>query len=148
MDDLTPSRLQPQNPEAELRDKLLSQQSTLGTLLGSIAGAVPGFALYFAVLSMGRIPIIAYVLPGVAVGLGAKFVGRGIDPIHAWIAAGVTVAAIAACQVLLGFHPLELAFSLPNAFIAGYLGKRSLSLEEDKSLYRYKRGLDEPPSDG
>ncbi|MEO1034037.1 MAG: hypothetical protein AAFX44_00630 [Pseudomonadota bacterium] len=97
---------------------------------------------------MGRVPIIAYVLPGVAVGLGAKFVGRGIDPIHAWIAAGVTVAAIAACQVLLGFYPLELAFSLPNAFIAGYLGKRSLSLEEDKSLYRYKRGLDEPPSGG
>ncbi len=136
----------PQDQEAsvELRDRLLAQQSIAGTFLGSIAGAVPGFALYLAIISANVVPIIAYVIPGVAVGLGARFVGRGIDSVHTWIAAAVVVTGIGLCQAYLGFQAFEAAFSLLNAALAGYFAKRSLTLEQDKALYRYKRGLPEP----
>ena len=65
-----------------LRDKLIGQESMTGTFFGSVIGAIPGSVLYW-VLIVGGLPVLlASFVPGIFVGFGARFLGRGILDKH------------------------------------------------------------------
>lgn len=123
-----------------LRDRLISEERVTGTLIGGVIGAVPGFVLYAALMSAGVVPVIAYFAPGVFVGYGARFLGRGIRPIHGRVAAFVVLVFLAAVWWFLGLDALALAFSLPNVLIAGLLAPRKLTRDEGAAVYDYRIG--------
>ena len=140
METLDQDAATPKTEKEQLRDRLISEQSVVGTLVGSIIGAVPGFVLYAALLSANVVPIIAYFAPGFFVGFGARFLGRGILPVHGRVAGLVVLVFIVAFSWYLGLDPLALAFSLPNIIIAAMLAPRKLSREEGGAVYDYRLG--------
>ena len=117
MDTLSPNSLAQKGEQEQLRDKLVSEESLAGTLAGSIVGAVPGFMLYFTLLSGGVHPIITFFVPGIVVlvALGGFW----------WYFEAPLVAV---------------GFAVPNVLIALLLAPRKLTREEGAAVLDYRIG--------
>ncbi|MEM8984174.1 MAG: hypothetical protein AAGC71_14170 [Pseudomonadota bacterium] len=125
------------NDEEALGERIQSEQSVIGSFIGSIAAGVPGFLLYAIALDSAR--LLAFVLPGIAVGFGAKWVGRGLDRVHMAISGIVVLVGLVLFLVFLELSPVAFVLSLPNVLIAALISKRSLSLEQEKAFRAYQR---------
>ncbi len=145
METLSPESLAPKTEKEQLRDKLIGEESLKGTFFGSIIGAVPGFALYLLLLSGGAHPIITFFIPGIFVGFGARFLGRGIRDVHGRIAALVVLVALGAFWWYFEAPLIAVGFAVPNVLIALLLAPRKLTREEGAAVFDYRIGRWSPP---
>ncbi|MEN7343379.1 MAG: hypothetical protein AAAFM81_10570 [Pseudomonadota bacterium] len=121
-----------------LATQLLDEQSLVGTVVGAVSGGVPGYVFYTMVVLSNVAPAIAFFIPGVVIGFGAKWVGRGLTVMHALVAAGIALLGLLSCLFFVKLTPVGFLMSLPNVLIAGLLAKRSLTREQAKALYDYR----------
>ena len=129
-----------------LRDKLIGQESMTGTFFGSIIGAIPGFVLYW-MLIIGGLPVfLASFIPGIFVGFGARFLGRGILDKHGRMAGAVVFVFQTGFWWLAQLPLLAIAFSIPGVIIALFIAPRKLTHEEEMAVYDYRIGRWTPES--
>ena len=129
-----------------LRDKLISRESTIGTLFGSIIGAVPGFVLFWMFVVQGFPVFLASFIPGIFVGLGARLLGRGILDRHGRIAGAVVFVVQTFFWWLAELPLLAIAFSIPGVIAALFIAPRGLTHEEGMAVYDYRIGRWRPES--
>lgn len=129
-----------QAAQEELRDKLIAEQSLTGAIVGGFAAALPGFFLYLTMLNGGWHPIILFFVPGVFVGFGVRWFGRGILPVYGRIAAFVVVIGLALVWAFYGLAEIAIGLAIPNVFIAMLLAPRSLTRKEGGAVYDYRMG--------
>ena len=123
----------PSSEGVDLADQLLLNQNLLGTAVGTVSGLVPG--LIVAAL-LAQYPFVAFLIPGIAAGLLARFCGRGIEFKHALLCALLTFLVSAAFQYYLFQNLSSILVLIPSAIVAAYLSKRRLKRDESDAIYR------------
>ncbi|WP_144392646.1 hypothetical protein [Pleionea sediminis] len=126
--------------ELTLEQRLLSEQSLTGTILGSLAGAIPGLLIYFLLIPYPLFSFTVYFLPGLLIGFFAGFMGRGIDKIHRVVSASITLLCISIVSWLLDLPSAAIGLSFINCIIAALISVRRLTREEADALFNYKIG--------
>jgi len=129
-----------------LRDRLIRQESTAGTIFGSVIGAIPGFVLYWMFIMQGFPVFLASFIPGIFVGFGARFLGRGILDKHGRIAGTVVFVVQTVFWWLAQLPLLAIAFAIPGVTIALFIAPRKLTHEEGMAVYDYRIGRWVPES--
>ncbi len=124
----------------QLRDQLIADESTAGTLFGSVIGGLPGIIVY-GLLIMDGFPIfLASFIPGIFAGFGARFLGRGILDRHGRIAAAVVFLFQVAFWWLAQLPLLAIGFSVPGVIVALFIAQRKLTRDEEMAVYDYRIG--------
>ncbi len=135
------ARNEEQQQQIQLAQGLLEQQSLAGTIVGSLIAAIPAAATYIVIFSLPAILYVSLVVPGVIIGLGARFMGRGLSLKHNLIAALVALATVIAVGWYLKMSALWFFASFVNVPAAGILASRNLDRDQRKAMaiYEYKR---------
>ena len=126
--------------ELTLEQKLIAEQSLIGTVIGSVIGAVPGFTLYLLLAVFPFYALLGYFIPGLFIGLFAGFMGRGIDKIHRVISALVTLLAVIVVALLFDISKAAIGLSLINCIVAAFCSTRWLTREQEDAVFDYKIG--------
>ena len=121
-----------------LATQLLDEQSIVGTFVGAVSGGVPGYVFYTMVVLSDLAPAIAFFIPGVVIGFGAKWVGRGLGLLHTLVAAGVALLGLLICLFFIKLTAVGFLMSLPNVLISVFLETRIYNREQAKALYDYR----------
>ena len=126
----------------EYYKELMEQESVTYALISSISAIVPAFVSIYLLGMSGKIPMYLLILPGIIIGLCAKFGGGNAYRMRVKI-----IPAIAAFTVMIvvwilsGFLVPALIMSIPNALVAYYLGKRQLTERQELAKHRVERGI-------
>lgn len=127
--------------EISLEQQLISEESMLGTVVGAVIGAVPGFSAYLILIGIESFYYLAYIVPGIMVGMFARFMGRGIKKKHNLIAAIITFVGVITVHGIVFLPPGAEWLSLINVVLAGALSGRRLSRAQSDAVFDYKIGL-------
>ncbi len=120
--------------------RLIKEQSIIGVVVGTFLGLVPSLALMMLIATQGYIPIITWLIPGIAAGLFVKFCGRPFDSSLRIIPGAVTLLLIATIFFAMGVNPFYYLLAIVNGLIASAISRRTLTLDEERVLYAYKYG--------
>lgn len=129
---------------AEIRDRIIVEQSLKRTILSSVAGTLLGFFLWALVFLS---TILAPVLVGMSAALLVRYVGR-VFTIQHRIVVGLIVFVFLMVVGRLLFWPDHwrwvgvIFLTLPNTLIAIGFSRRPLTPKEEKAIYRYRVGVD------
>jgi hypothetical protein len=126
---------QPQ--QRPLAEQVLSEQSMIGIVIGSLSAGIPSMMLYVIIVSMYAFPVAAYILPGLIIGFTARFCGRGIEFRFRLVCGLITFALLLVVNYFITY-PSGIILSLPSVFLAIILAKRKLTREQNSALVRYK----------
>jgi hypothetical protein len=122
--------------EVPLAQKILSEQSMLGVVVGSLSAGIPSTLIYALVVGIHTYPIIAYVLPGLLIGYTSRFCGRGVEFRFRLVTGLITLALLAVINYVMTY-PSGMLLSSPSILIAIIVAKRKLSREENAAIIRW-----------
>ncbi|MCJ8272947.1 MAG: hypothetical protein MJK04_26560 [Psychrosphaera sp.] len=116
--------------------KILSEQSMLGVIVGSLSAGIPSTLIYALIVGVHTYPFLAYILPGILIGYTARFCGRAIELRFRLMTGAITLVLLLVINYVLTY-PSGLLLSLPSVAIAIILSKRKLTRDENTALARW-----------
>jgi hypothetical protein len=117
--------------------KILSEQSMLGVIVGSLSAGIPSTLIYALIVGMHTYPVLAYLLPGLLIGFTSRFCGRAIEFRFRLMTGAITLVLLLVINYILTY-PSGLLLSLPSVVIAIIVSKRKLTREENTALARWQ----------
>lgn len=126
----------------EYYKELVEQESVSLAFVSSIVGVIPSFLSIFFLMTGGKLPVILFVLPGIIIGVCAKFGGgKAFRPWVKSIPALLTFILMISSWFVLGLSHWFLILAVPSAALAYIIGKPNLTERQKLACYRVKRGL-------
>lgn len=125
-----------QDEEIPLALKLVQEQSMFGAIVGSLSAGIPSILIYALIVAMYNYPVVAYVLPGILIGLTSRFCGRGLYWRFRLVTGFITFVLLVVINYILTY-PSGMVLSLPSVILAIILSKRQLTREENAAFIRF-----------